>query len=69
MCDRRRCRRERDRKVAALIAGMAAGADSIDDLDLIRPGGMAPVVRRGLRAGDAGPFLREFTYGTQMVIA
>ena len=28
-------------KVPALIAGMVAGADSIDDMDLLRHGGMA----------------------------
>jgi hypothetical protein len=28
------------RKLTAVIAGMAAGADSIDDLDVIRSGGM-----------------------------
>ena len=27
-------------KVSSIIAGMAAGADSIDDLDVIRSGGM-----------------------------
>ena len=27
-------------KLTSIIAGMAAGADSIDDLDLIRSGGM-----------------------------
>jgi hypothetical protein len=27
-------------KVTAIVAGMAAGADSIDDLDVIRHGGM-----------------------------
>lgn len=50
-------------KVSAIVAGMAAGADSIDDLQAIRSGGM-----RGLFAGvyapaTLGQFLREFTHG------
>ncbi len=30
-----------DLKVASLVAGMVAGADSIEDMDLVRHGGMA----------------------------
>ena len=42
-------------KLTAIIAGMVAGADCIDDLDLIRCGGMRPAVRRRVRPGHAGP--------------
>jgi hypothetical protein len=37
-------------KVAAIVAGMLAGADSIDDLDIVRHGGM-----RSLFAGVYAP--------------
>jgi hypothetical protein len=56
-------------KVAAVVAGMVAGADSIDDLDRLRHGGMGRLFS-GIRAPSTlGTFLRAFTYGTQMVIA
>ena len=56
-------------KVAAVVAGMVAGADSIDDLDRLRHGGMSRLFT-GIRAPSTlGTFLRSFTYGTQMVIA
>jgi hypothetical protein len=56
-------------KVAAVVAGMVAGADSIDDLDRLRHGGMGRLFT-GIRAPSTlGTFLRSFTYGTQMVIA
>ena len=41
-------------KVACLVAGMAAGADTIDDMDLLRHGAMDDAVRRGPRALHAG---------------
>ena len=41
-------------KVASLVAGMVAGADSIDDMALLRHGGMGRVFNRRLRALDAG---------------
>ena len=48
-------------KVPCLVAGMAAGADSIDDLDVLRHGAM-PVVFGGVRAPSTlGTFLRSFT--------
>jgi hypothetical protein len=40
-------------KLTSIIAEMAAGADSIDDLDVIRSGGMN-ALRRGLACSDAG---------------
>ncbi len=41
-------------KVASLVAGMVAGADSIDDLAMLRHGGMGKAVRADLRAVDVG---------------
>src|SRR3954470_6040998 len=50
-------------KILALIGGMVAGADSINDMDLLRHGGM-PRVFRGVRAPSTlGTFLRAFTFG------
>lgn len=50
-------------KAAAVVAGMVAGADSIDDLDLLRHGGMARLFG-GIRAPSTlGTFLRAFTHG------
>jgi hypothetical protein len=43
---------------------MAAGADSIDDLDVLRHGAMGEVFG-GVRAPSTlGSFLRSFTWGT-----
>ncbi len=36
-------------KVSARVAGMTAGADSIDDMDLLLHGGMGRILR-GIRA-------------------
>lgn len=33
-------------KISSLVAGMVAGADSIDDMDLLRHGGMSSVFDR-----------------------
>jgi hypothetical protein len=50
-------------KVMSLVAGMLAGADSIDDMDLLRHGGMDRVFT-GVRAPSTlGTFLRGFTFG------
>jgi hypothetical protein len=50
-------------KVPALVAGMVAGADSIDDMDLLRHGGMGRLFT-GVRAPSTlGTFLRTFTFG------
>jgi hypothetical protein len=50
-------------KVPCLAAGMIAGADSIDDMDLLRHGAM-PAVFGGIRAPSTlGSFLRAFTWG------
>jgi len=50
-------------KLASIIAGMAAGADSIDDLDVIRSGGMPRLFRQVYAPATLGQFLREFTHG------
>lgn len=50
-------------KTSAVLAGMLAGADSIDDLDLLRHGAM-PRLFTGVRAPSTlGTFLRSFTHG------
>jgi hypothetical protein len=52
-----------DLKVSCLVAGMAAGADCIDDLDVLRHGAMAWLFG-GVRAPSTlGTFLRSFTWG------
>ena len=50
-------------KIPALVAGMVAGADSIEDMDLLRHGGMDRLFG-GVRAPSTlGTFLRTFTFG------
>jgi hypothetical protein len=50
-------------KVMSLLAGMVAGADSIDDVDRLRHAGNQ-VVFEGIRAPSTlGTFLRAFTHG------
>jgi hypothetical protein len=50
-------------KVSSLVAGMVAGADSIDDMALLRHGGMGRLFT-GVRAPSTlGTFLRAFTFG------
>jgi hypothetical protein len=45
-------------KASSVVGGMLAGADSIDDLDLLRHGGM-PRLFSGIRAPSTlGTFLR-----------
>jgi hypothetical protein len=50
-------------KLASIIAGMAAGADSIEDLDVIRAGGMKKLFNAVYASTTMGIFLREFTHG------
>jgi Transposase DDE domain group 1 len=51
-------------KIGCLVAGMAAGADSIEDMDVLRHGGM-PHLFAGIRAPSTlGSFLRSFSWGT-----
>ena len=50
-------------KVLSLVAGMVAGADSIDDMGLLRHGAMGRLFT-GVRAPSTlGTFLRSFTFG------
>ena len=50
-------------KIGCLVAGMAAGADSIDDMDLLRHGAMAELFG-GIRAPSTlGSHLRSYTWG------
>src|SRR5690625_3608144 len=51
------------RKLASLVAGMAAGADSIDDMALLRHGAMGKVFDRPYAPSTLGSFLRAFTFG------
>ncbi|MEU5539258.1 IS1380 family transposase, partial [Streptomyces sp. NPDC020362] len=52
-----------DVKALSIVGGMAAGADSIDDLDVLRHGGLSRLPG-GVRAPSTpGSFLRAFTWG------
>jgi hypothetical protein len=58
-----RCGANAAAKVSSVVAGMAAGADSIDDLDVLRHGGMTRVFD-GIRAPSTlGSFLRCLRWG------
>jgi hypothetical protein len=50
-------------KLSAIIGGMAAGADCIDDLEVLRAGGMARMFGGVYAPATLGQFLREFTHG------
>jgi hypothetical protein len=50
-------------KLTTVIAGMCAGADSIDDLDLVRSGGMKSLFDGVYAPSTVGTLLREFTFG------
>lgn len=50
-------------KVAALVAGMVAGADSIDDMAILRHGAMETVFDGCYAPSTLGSFLRSFTFG------
>lgn len=50
-------------KVATIVAGMLAGADSIDDLDVARHGGMRSLFTSVYAPSTLGSFLRTFTHG------
>ena len=50
-------------KVTSLVAGMVAGADSIDDMGLLRHGAMGALFDRPYAPSTLGSFLREFTFG------
>jgi len=50
-------------KAAAIVAGMAAGADSIDDLDVLRHGGMSGLFGSVYAPSTLGSLLRFFSWG------
>ncbi len=50
-------------KVATIVAGMLAGADSIDDLDVVRHGGMSTLFDAVYAPSTLGEFLRAFAHG------
>ncbi|AXB45182.1 IS1380 family transposase [Amycolatopsis albispora] len=52
-----------DAKALSVVAGMVAGADSIDDLDVIRHGGMGRLFDRVRAPSTCGSWLRGFTHG------
>ncbi len=56
-------------KLSSVVAGMAAGADCIDDLDVIRAGGMRQVFGGVYAAATLGQLLREFTHGHTLQLA
>ena len=49
-------------KTCSLVAGMAAGVDSIDDMAVLRHGGMGQVVGAGHAPSTLGSFLRAMTF-------
>jgi hypothetical protein len=50
-------------KIGSIVAGMAAGADSIDDLDVIRHGGMGRLFGELRAPSTLGSFLRAMSWG------
>lgn len=50
-------------KVTSLVAGMVAGADSIDDMALLRHGAMGTLFDGPYAPSTLGSFLRAFTFG------
>jgi len=50
-------------KLTAILGGMCAGADSIDDLEVIRAGGMRRLFDGVYASATSGIMLREFTFG------
>ena len=50
-------------KVASLVGGMVAGADSIDDMGLLRHGGMGKLFTACYAPSTLGSFLRQVTFG------
>lgn len=50
-------------KVASLVGGMVAGADSIDDMAVLRHGGMGRIFAKAYAPSTLGSFLRAFAFG------
>jgi hypothetical protein len=59
-----RCGANAAAKVCSIVAGMAAGADTIDDLDVLRHTGMAKVFDDVRAPSTLGSFLRCLAWGT-----
>jgi hypothetical protein len=52
------------RKVMSLVHGMVAGADSVDDMDVLRAGSTGLILgHRVMAPSTLGTFLRAFTFG------
>ncbi|MGH2373969.1 MAG: IS1380 family transposase [bacterium] len=56
-------------KVTSIVAGMVAGADCIDDLQVVRSGGMPRLFGGVYAPATLGQFLREFTHGHGLQLA
>jgi hypothetical protein len=56
-------------KITSVVAGMACGADCIDDLGVIRSGGMPRLFGEVYAPATLGQFLREFTHGHSLQLA
>ncbi len=52
-----------DAKVATVVLGMLAGADSIDDLGVLRAGATGRLLGAAKAPSTIGTWLRSFTYG------
>jgi len=50
-------------KVSCLVAGMLGGADSIDDMGILRHGGMGRLFQGVCAPSTLGSFLRAFSFG------
>lgn len=50
-------------KIFSLVGGMVAGADSIDDMDLLRHGGMKHLFDQVYAPSTLGSHLRAYTFG------
>ena len=50
-------------KLATVVAGMCVGADCIDDIDVVRSGGMKTLFGGVYAPSTVGTLLREFTFG------
>jgi len=56
-------------KLTTVVAGMAAGADCIDDVDVLRAGGMTRMFGGVYAPATLGQLLREFTHGHTLQLA
>ena len=52
-----------DLKIGSLVAGMIAGADSIEDMDVVRHGGMGRLFAGHRAPTTLGTHLRAYTFG------